>query len=529
MVWFDAWVAACLAPLAVWILLSGLDDLFIDAVFVHLLHRPFSWPDEAALATSPQRRIAILVPLWQEHAVIGPMLRHNLSVIRYANYDFFVGVYPNDRQTARAVREIAAEDPRVHVAVCPTPGPTSKADCLNHTYYRMMEYESHHSAHFDIVVTHDAEDLIHPESLRLTNWYSRDYEMVQIPVLPLRGQRCRWTRGLYCDEFAEYQFKDIPVRQYLRGFLPSNGVGTGFARFALESLAREHQGQPFDPECLTEDYEAGFRMQSAGYRQIFLPIRFQWSEPMATREYFPSRWSAAVRQRSRWVAGIVLQGWEQHGWRAPLGQRYWLWRDRKGLVGNLLSPITNLLFLAWLVENVSGYGSVRLTDNLPFWIPTVCWCTAGIALAQIVVRIGLCARVYGAVFAMAAPLRMLWGNVVNCAATVEAIRLYLTARIERRALAWGKTEHLYPSEPLLIHRRPRLGEVLVSLRCLSGGELEHALAGQPRSLRLGEYLVQLKKITERDLEHALESQSGRPYGPPAGVHAVYRNFGLDST
>ena len=527
--WLEAWVAACLVALAVWILISGLDDLFIDAVFLRLLHRPFSWPDETGLAAVSQRRIAILIPLWQEQGVIGPMLRHNLSVIRYANYHFFVGVYPNDWHTARAVQEIAAEDPRVHIAVCPTPGPTSKADCLNHAYQRMVEYESRGTTHFEIVMTHDAEDLIHPESLRLVNWFSRDYEMVQVPVLPLPGDQRHWTRGIYCDEFAEYQFKDIPVRQFLRGFLPSNGVGTGFARAALENLAVQHEGLPFDPECLTEDYEAGFRMHAAGYRQIFLPIHFQSSRPMATREYFPSRWSAAVRQRSRWVAGIVLQGWERHGWRAAPGQLYWFWRDRKGLVGNLLSPVSNLLFLGWLLQCLSGTSPAGLAKALPSWISPACCCTAGIALVQIVVRVSLCARIYGARFAMTVPFRMVWGNVVNCAATVEAIRLYVTARIERRGLAWRKTEHLYPSEPLLIHRRPRLGELLLSLRYISSADLEDALAGQPRNLRLGEYLIQLKKITEHDLEHALESQSGRPHSPPAPAHAVYRNFGLDST
>jgi len=51
----------------------------------------------------------------------------------------------------------------------------------------------------------------------------------RFPVLPgcLRGWT-KFTHGLYCDEFAEYQLKDIPARQRLGGFLPSNGVGTGF-------------------------------------------------------------------------------------------------------------------------------------------------------------------------------------------------------------------------------------------------------------------------------------------------------------
>ena len=170
--WLDHWVAVFLVSLIAWILLSGLDDLFVDLVFILRGRKPFPWPAEAELAGARQRPIAILVPLWQEQDVIGQMLAHNLAVIRYSNYQFFVGVYPNDRHTVSAVSEAARADPRVQVAVCPHPGPTSKADCLNRAYHRMLEYETRHGVHFDIVVTHDAEDLIHPESLRLINWFS---------------------------------------------------------------------------------------------------------------------------------------------------------------------------------------------------------------------------------------------------------------------------------------------------------------------------------------------------------------------
>jgi adsorption protein B len=304
-VWIDHWVVACLVPVAVWILLNGLEDLLIDLVFF-CRRREFPWPPEAELTQAAQRRIAILVPLWQEHAVIGPMLRHNLSVVRYGNYDVFVGVYPNDPLSIAAVNQMAREDARVHVTVCPHDGPTSKGDCLNWAYRGMIAYEARRGIDFEIIITHDAEDLIHPESLRLTNWFSRDHEMVQIPVLPLPTKPGEWTHGLYCDEFAEYQFKDIPVRQQLGGFLPANGVGTGFERSALERLRRHHNGDVFDADSLTEDYESGFLMHAAGYRQIFVPLRGGGREPVATREYFPRGWREAIRQRSRWVSGVAL-------------------------------------------------------------------------------------------------------------------------------------------------------------------------------------------------------------------------------
>ena len=499
-----------LIPLALWILVSGLDDLFIDVVFFLTSRTPFPWPAERELEAAQERRIAILVPLWREHRVIGQMLVHNLAAIRYSAYDIFVGVYPNDEATRRAVEQAARCHPRVHLVVGPHDGPTSKGDCLNWTYRRMGRYETRHGVHFDIVMTHDAEDLVDPESLRLINWFSRDYAMVQVPVLPLPTSIREITHGLYCDEFAEFQIKDIPVRQRLGGFLPANGVGTGFSRSALDHLATTRRGLIFDPECLTEDYENGCRLHALGYRQVFLPIRFQGGNPVATREYFPRNYRAATRQRSRWVAGIALQGWQNHGWHGPWKQVYWFWRDRKGLLGNLLSPFANGLFLAgaasYLWSGAAGQPW-RVAGLIPVWVARMCLVTYWVALVQVTVRFWCSARIYGWRFAAGAPLRATWGNVINFSATLAAIRQFSEARMHRRTMAWRKTDHFYPN--------PRLGELLVRLRAVGQGEVDEAAVELPKGLRLGEYLMQLGKVSEQDLYQALGLQAGLPAGPLA--------------
>ena len=507
--WLDHWVAACLVPLAVWILLSGLDDLFIGLVFLFVGRKQLPRPADSELEQAPERRIAILVPLWREHRVIGQMLEHNLSLIRYAKYDVFVGVYPNDHPTARAAAEIARRHPSVHLAMCPHDGPTSKGDCLNWIYRRMADYEARQGVRFELVLTHDAEDLIHPVSLRLINWFSRRYAMVQIPVLPLQTAAGELTHGLYCDDFAEYQQKDIPVRCRLGGFLPANGVGTGFDRAALEHLAAVNRGNLFDPQCLTEDYETGCRLHALGYPQIFVPVGFDGGGPVATREYFPRSFRAAVLQRSRWVAGIALQGWQHHGWRVPWRQVYWFWRDRKGLVGNLVSPLANLVFLYGTVSYLANAGSGRpwhLGSLIQPWVSRSYTLTLALSLTQVSMRYFCSRRVYGWRFSWAVPIRMVWGNLVNCAATAGAIRQFMSARFRRRTLAWKKTDHVYP--------RPRLGELLVRLRCIAMGEVEDALLSLPKGLRLGEHLVQLQKVSEEHLYQALSLQAGIPQGPP---------------
>lgn len=444
------------------------------------------------------------------------MIEHNLSVLRYRNYDVFVGVYRNDELTVRAVREAAERHPRVHVAVVPHNGPTSKGDCLNWIYRRVAEFETTWRARFDIIVTHDAEDLMHPESLRLINWFARDYDMVQIPVLPLPTPRREFTHALYCDEFAEFQQKDIPVRQMLGGFLPSNGVGTGFGRAALDRLAATRGGRICDPACLTEDYENGFRLHELGATQIFVPIRWDSTGPIATREYFPRSFRSAVRQRSRWVAGIALQGWQQHGWRAPLRQVYWLWRDRKGLPGNLLSPFANAILLYMLIRWGASHGRWRPLDHMPFWVARASASTLLISAVQVWIRATCCARVYGWRTAVLSPVRLFWGNAINGVATASALCQFAASALRRGGLAWRKTDHAYPRHRMRRHGWPLLGELLVQMHCCSREDLEAALRTRPPGKRLGEHLVSRQLLTEDDIYRALSTQSGITFGlPPA--------------
>ena len=107
--WWDAAVAACLAPAAIAILISGLDDLALDAVCLWAwLKRRWSktGPESRFASGQPEKLTAIFVPLWHEHAVIGGMVEHNVAAINYDNYHFFIGAYPNDDPTLDAVREL---------------------------------------------------------------------------------------------------------------------------------------------------------------------------------------------------------------------------------------------------------------------------------------------------------------------------------------------------------------------------------------------------------------------------------------
>ena len=512
----DHWVAEVLVPLAFWILLNGVDDLFIDAAAIAgYLSRPPA-PTEAELDAAPTRMMAIFVAAWKEHRVIRQMVENNVTKLRYSRFAFFIGVYPNDAPTLAAAADAVASFPNVHLAVCPHNGPTSKADCLNWIYQRMLLHEEEHHVRFDMVLTHDAEDIVDPDALRWINYYAQSNDMVQIPVLALPTPFREISHGVYCDEFAEHQFKDMVGRQKLGGFIPSNGVGTGFSRRALEALARRHGNRIFEPSCLTEDYENGFRIAGLGMPQKFIPIHFREGRPIATREYFPRQFGAAVRQRSRWVTGINLQSWTFHGPRETVRHLYWFWRDRKGLVGNLLSPLTNLLFLFGLVSWAAAEMLHREWVLGREMSPIAAACNAGLGLQTLHagIRMWCSGRVYGWRHAAGVPVRVIAGNWINCFATCRAIWTFSTATMRGRPLRWVKTEHAYPNRAALMMDRRRLGEILTDNRWLAPEELEAALASKPEERRLGEHLMKLGLITEEELYLALSVQNNVPLGKP---------------
>ncbi len=486
-------------------IVSGIDDLWID--FCYLADRlskqrsSTTVPPPGDPAALEEALIALWIPAWREDAVIAQMIAHNVSSIRYARYHIFAGTYPNDEATLEALRQIEGQYPNLHVSLTPHDGPTSKADNLNWIYQNLCLVEERIGEQFDIVVIHDSEDLIHPEEFRWLNHYCRDFDFVQIPVLALPTPWYEFTHGIYCDEFAESQQKDLPTRNRLGGFAPSCGVGTGYRRSALAKLAESESNRLFEPDSLTEDYLNGLYMHRLGMKQIYLPVAWVKGQPVATREYFPRKAHAAVRQRTRWVTGIALQTWQKVGWSRDWHENYWLWRDRKGLLGNPLSLLSNLLLALGAVGIMPPVGGALLIAS-----------AAGLLLQLVRMgwRIYFTRRVYGMPYALLVPLRIPWSNLVNTLATISALARYARARWRNEPLVWLKTEHAYPNRQALNPYARDLGEVLTDMKLISADTLAEAVSRKPVGMRLGEFLIAESLLTWDKLYQALSVLSSYP-------------------
>ena len=534
MSWLDRLITEVLAPLAVWVFISGLDDLFLDISYLYFRltdHRETSSSARALenSAKRPQRKIALMVPCWREDEVIEQMLDHNLSEIDYENYNFWLGVYSNDAATIAKVVASERKSPRVRYVLCSHDGPTTKADCLNSIIRGIRRHEEITGEHYEIIQQHDAEDLIPRLALKRANQEIERHGMIQFPVLPLKTPVRRLAHGTYCDEFAEFHLKELFVRSRLGGFIPSAGVGTAYRREVIERLAELNDGEPFDTESLTEDYFVGLQVHRLGYPQLFVVPTGAFSGEQernsetvgagtslgneATRSYFPRTVRQAIRQRSRWAIGIALQSWQRFGWNAGAGQFYWLWRDRKGLVNHPAAMLANLIFC----YGIGRLAWARLTgeDWYPGMLATASTTVVWLLLANVflllwrqVVRGAFGWSVYGWWHALATPLRAPLSNMINSCAVIGALGKFATARLSKQPLVWSKTEHSYPrGEALTAHKR-LLGEILVATREIEQRDLEEALAAIDGGERIGEYLVRNGMLREAQIQKASSLQRG---------------------
>jgi adsorption protein B len=431
-------------------LLFALDDLTVDLLYISrqgwralTIHSRFPRLHVGGLP-SPMRPgwMAVLIPAWDEAAVIAPMLRATLDRFDHDDYRLFVGHYRNDPATLAAIRTV--DDPRVIAVEVDADGPTTKADCLNRLYAALVDHEVATGRTAKAVVLHDAEDVVHPLELKLFDRLVENAGLVQLPVLPLIDRDSRWVAGHYADEFAEAHMKELVVREAVGAAIPLAGVGCAIERVALSRLAARHDGRPFAGASLTEDYEMGLRLGAIGVKTTFvrIPAGPNSRAVVASRGHFPSAVTAAVRQKARWVGGIAFAGWDRLGWRGGMGERWMRMRDRRGPLAALLLLAGYAAAILWApLEFAAALGApiaVRMSPALT----TLMWLNAWLLGWRLLMRACFTTAAYGWREGLRAVPRTIVANVIAILAARRALLLHSEGGAKR----WDKTHHIFPME-----------------------------------------------------------------------------------
>ena len=450
----ETWVPPILAIVyelslfsAVVFALFGVDDLLVDALALAGVGRGarVELPDQL----TPPMNFAIFIPAWHEGDVIGAMLDHALASWRGMACTIYVGVYPNDLATMLAVAGAARHDPRVRMVLNDEDGPTTKGACLNRLWFQLCADLAAGHSRAEAVLLHDAEDVVDRAELAVLGQALVRHAYAQIPVIPLMGREGKWVGRHYCDEFAEAHAKELPVRAGLGAPMPTAGVGCAFRVDALTALARG--SGPFCADSLAEDYELGLQLSARGASGQFVIARHASGELVASRGFFPHKLGDAVQQKTRWLRGIALDGWDRIGWISNPRGTVWqdiaaiwmLWRDRRAVVA------AGAICAAYLAMVLAGIGTaLAYIYALPVVIggAGLGWlCAFNMLLFgwRLMMRGHYTARIYGWRQGVMAIARQPVSNFILVLTARRALSDYVRG-LRGAALRWDKTAHQFP-------------------------------------------------------------------------------------
>lgn len=455
----DLWILST----AMLVFLMIFDDIFVDilAFFVRAKPRPVSSEQMELMNSLDQKKIAIMIANWHESNVLERVVKGNIANIDYSNYDIFLGVYKNDIQTFNAAKRLSQEFKNVKVVVNSMFGPTSKGQMINEVVNHIntinfnSELKSDSQSQYEIYLTHDAEDIIHKFSLKLINLKSRNFDFIQIPVFSFRIPNHKVVAGVYMDEFVESHTQNLIVRDYFRSGVPSAGVGTAVSRSVVAQLLKLQNGYFLNERTLTEDYYLGLTCYDLNIKAHFAAEYIEKYDKIkkiniidyiATREYFPTHFMASVRQKTRWIMGICLQGYEQKKRKSGnFFASYFLWRDRKNLWA---APVfvLSLLFISYYLLTFLISGRWPYLNYSPYqqFLNSIIWVNLALSVSSVLRRMFLVAQVYDIFTSLMVPVRWLVSYFVNNIATFNAVGVWGKSKIKGQLPKWSKTDHLLP-------------------------------------------------------------------------------------
>jgi cellulose synthase/poly-beta-1,6-N-acetylglucosamine synthase-like glycosyltransferase len=382
----------------------------------------YAWRDETGVPITavhstgdePRDRLSfsIIVPARHEELVLESTLRV-LCKTSHPDVQIIVVVADDDERTREAAARAAASFPEIIRIVLDRSAIKSKPASLNTGLSACTG---------DIVGVFDAEDLVHPDLLRVVEqrMLSERLDALQAGVQLMNF----WSSWFAVRNVLEYffWFRSRLHFQASRSFVPLGGNTVFVRRQLLEQLGG------WDANCLAEDCDLGVRLSVAAAR-----IGVIYDAGLVTREEVPTTVREFMRQRTRWSQGFI-QVYRKGDWaRLPLR------RQRIFARYVLLSPVLQALIgiIVPVSIGTAFWAKIPAGIALLTWIPTLP------TLATIAVELtvfGEFCRTFGATARARDRFRLVLGappyQVLLAAAALRA-----TWREIRGSRSWEKTHH----------------------------------------------------------------------------------------
>jgi cellulose synthase/poly-beta-1,6-N-acetylglucosamine synthase-like glycosyltransferase len=234
--------------------------------------------------------------------------------------------------------------------------------------------------------------------------------------------------------------------------MPLAGTGCAVTPAVLALVAEARGGDPFDATSLTEDYELGLRLADLGARGLFARVAAdETGTVVAVRAYFPCTLASSARQKTRWMMGIALAGWDRTGWARPraVADHWMRMRDRRAPLAVVILAVGYLAMPIWVMSLLlharAGPASPYPGDAYPiaFWLLVA---NTVLLAWRLGMRMVFTARSYGVREAFWALPRFLVGNLVSLIAAPRAVFAYI-GMLRGAPPVWDKTRHEFPDLP----------------------------------------------------------------------------------
>ena len=522
--------------LALLYILMGFDDFIWDIIALfYKKNRKDVFLNMQEINATPYKLLAVIIGAWREDNVIEDVIDNFLASTIYPKsmYHIFIGVYPNDNATIEAATRLETRYPNVHMIINEKDGPTSKAQNINHVLKQIRQFEIDQSWDFSSYTIHDAEDVVHPYELKITNTLVTRYPALQFPVFPLimkpnfKNFFPNITSSSYADEFAENHLLTMVNRDVLGAFVPSAGTGFVLTKTVLDAFP---DGNILPSDSLTEDYRLSLTLYEKKIPMHYVmdkikrvtdeyTIKFDY---ISTRSMFPNTFDTAVRQKTRWITGITMQSMtirDIFKSKLPLMGRYSLYKDQKAKIGNLLAFIGYPVFIYFIASLFIDLPIIYPAYSLSWYlslIVTIFMIERQVFRAISIYRIyGLRSVFFAVFFPPLLPFRIIWGNIINFTATVRSFKAYYFGTSHKKVkqknktskpMKWDKTEHTFLSKEILKRYHRRLGDVLIEKDLIQPKQIIEALKDIKRNKlnqSLGRYLLEKKWIEEYPLVQAI--------------------------